>query len=295
MCDSLRVAPLIVLGCGYVGSRLARAARAEGEQVRVCARSTGRLAPLAALGAEVKYLDAAMPKQLGPVMASMHGATVVYSIPAASPLPPGLSVRNALQAAYGGGAATFIYFSTSGLYGAGPEDDVWIDEDTPVAHDDPVMKNALADEDELARCTFDRIRLVTLRLAPVYGPGRGVRERLRKGEYRLLDDGSHAISRIHVDDVVGVVTAAAERAPSKSLYLVADDEPTTQRDYATWLCERMQLPLPPSRSMYEPGASRVAHRNRKIRNAKLKRELGIELRYPTFREGEAAIEAELST
>ena len=289
------MAPLIVLGCGYVGSRVARAALADGETVRVCARSTGRLQPLGELGAQVKYVDAAVPKQLGPAFASLPGSTVLYSIPASSPLPPGLSVRNALQAAYGAGAAAFVYLSSSGLYGVGPDDDVWVDEDTPVAHDDPAMKDVLSDEDELEGCRFDRLRLVTLRLAPVYGPGRGVRERLRKGEYRLLDDGSHAISRIHVDDVARVVFAAAARAPAKALYMVADDEPTTQREYASWLCDRMQLPPPPSRAMYEPGAARVAHRNRKIRNAKLKRELELELRYPTFREGEAAIEAELGS
>jgi len=52
--------------------------------------------------------------------------------------------------------------------------------------------------------------------------------------------------------------------------------------------------MPPSRQIVEPGAPRVAHRNRRIRNALIKRELGIELRYPSFRDGEAAIEAELS-
>ena len=120
----------------------------------------------------------------------------------------------------------------------------------------------------------------------------GVRERLRTGDYRLLDDGSHATSRIYIDDLVAIVQAAEERAPHKSKYLVADDEPTTQLAYATWLCERLKLPLPPSRAMLEPGAPRVAHRNRKIRNAKLKRELAIELKYPSYREGEAAIDAQ---
>jgi nucleoside-diphosphate-sugar epimerase len=153
------------------------------------------------------------------------------------------------------------------------------------------MKNVLADEAEIDGCGFDRLRLVTLRLAPVYGPKRGVRERLRKGDYRLLDDGSHATSRIYIDDLVAIVQAVEDRAQTKSKYLVADDEPTTQLAYATWLCERMKLPLPPSRAMFEPGAPRVAHRNRKIRNAKLKRELGIALEFPSFREGEAAIEA----
>ena len=262
--------------------------------MRVCARGTGKLAPLAALGAEVKYLDASVPKQLPLAVASLQGATVVYSIPPVTNLPPGQVLRAALQAAYGAGCACFIYFSSSGLYGAGPDDDVWIDEDTPLAHDDQSMKNVISDEDEISRCSFDRLRLVTLRLAPVYGPGRGVRNRILKGDYKLLDDGQHAISRIYVDDVVRVVAAAEAKAATKSLYLVADDEPTTQRDYATWLCERLGVPLPGSRSMFEPGAPRVAHRNRKIRNAKLKRELELALKYPTFREGEAAIEAELA-
>lgn len=277
-----------------MGSRIARAALAEGRTVRVCGRSTGKLAPLGALGAEVKYLDASVPKQLPLAVASLQGATVVYSIPPVSNLPPGMVVRAALQAAYGAGAACFIYFSSSGLYGASPDDDVWIDEDTPIALDDPNMKNVISDENEIESCNFGRLRQVTLRLAPVYGPGRGVRNRILKGDYKLLDDGEHAISRIYVDDVVRIVAAAEAKAETKSLYLVADDEPTTQRAYATWLCDRLGVPMPGSRALYEPGAPRVAHRNRKIRNAKLKRELGIELAYPTFREGEAAIEAELA-
>jgi nucleoside-diphosphate-sugar epimerase len=181
------------------------------------------------------------------------------------------------------------------LYGAAPDDDAWIDEDTPIVHDDPSMKNVLADENEVTACNFDRLRLVTLRLAPVYGPGRGVRNRILKGDYKLLDEGQHATSRIYIDDLVRVVAAAEAKVASKAMYLVADDEPTTQRDYATWLCERLGVPLPGARAMLEPGAPKVAHRNRKIRNAKLKRELELEMKYPTFREGEAAIEAELAT
>jgi nucleoside-diphosphate-sugar epimerase len=285
--------PLIILGCGYVGTRLARAALAAGRTVRVCGRSTGRLAPLTALGAEVKYVDAGVPKQLGPVMSSLPGATVVYSIPPVTTLPPGHAIRAALQAAYGAGATCFLHFSSAGLYGSEPDDDVWIDEDTPIAPD-AAMMNIQADEREVEICQFARLRTVILRLAPVYGPARGLRERIRKGEYRILDDGQHTTSRIHVDDVVRVVLAAEERAETRSRYLVADDEPTTQGEYASWLSERMGVAMPPSRQMVEPGRPRVAHRNRRIRNARMKRELAIELRYPSFREGEAAIEAELA-
>jgi nucleoside-diphosphate-sugar epimerase len=262
--------------------------------VRVCGRSTGRLTALTEAGAQVKYLDAGVPKQLSPAMSGLPGATVVYSIPPVTMLPPGQAIRAALQAAYGAGAACFIHFSSAGLYGSQPDNEIWIDETTPVAVDDPPMMNVQSDEREVETCQFDRLRTVILRLAPVYGPGRGMRERIRKQEYRILDDGQHATSRIHVDDVVNIVFAAEDHAPSRSCYLVADDEPTTQGQYARWLSERMGLATPLSRQMFEPGAPRVAHRNRRVRNALMKRELGITLRYPSYREGEAAIEDELA-
>jgi len=284
--------PLIILGCGYVGTRLARTALAEGRTVRVAGRSTGRLSALAPFGAQVKYLDVAVPKQIAPTISGLAGATVVYSVPPLAALPPGQGMRAALQAAYGAGAGCFIYFSSAGLYGNEPDDDTWIDEDTPIAIDDPLMNGVQADEREIDQSQFFRLRTVILRLAPIYGPGRGVRQRLRKGDYRILDDGQHVTSRIHVDDIVRVVFAAEERAPARARYLVADDEPTTQGQYAAWLSERMGIAMPPSRQIIEPGKPRVAHRNRRIRNARMKQELGIELRYPSFREGEAAIEAE---
>jgi nucleoside-diphosphate-sugar epimerase len=185
-------------------------------------------------------------------------------------------------------------FSSSGMYGDDPDDDVWIDEDTRPTPD-RAMQNIESDELEMERCSFERMKLVTLRLAPVYGPGRGVRNRIRKGDYRILDDGQHVTSRIHVDDVVRIVAAAEEKAPHKSLFLLADDAPTTQGEYATWLADRMKVPVPPHRQQIEPGKAKVAHRNRRIRNKRVKETLGIELLYPSFREGEAAIEAEEGT
>ena len=283
-------APLVIIGCGFLGERIARAALADGRRVRAIRRSTGRLAALAEAGAEVKFADASVPSQL-PTALAMRGSTMIYSIPPGGTLPPGYGIRSVMQAAYGGGCECFIYFSSSGLYGATPDDDVWIDEDTPVSHDDPPMRSVISDEEEILRSAHEKMRTVILRIAPVYGAGRGVRARLRKGDYKLLDDGQHAISRIHVDDLVQVVFAAEARAARGSRYLVADDEPTTQRAYAEWLTQRMGLPMPPSR----PADRQVAHRNRRIKNARMKAELGVVLRYPTFREGEAAIEAEEAT
>jgi len=238
----------------------------------------------------VKFLDAAVPKNFTSALNGMHGATVVYSIPPVAQLPPGHAIRHALQAAYGVGATAFIHFSSSGMYGDEPDDETWVDEETPQTPDG-AMQNVQSDEQEIERSSFgERMKITVLRLAPVYGPGRGVRNRIRKGEFRILDDGQHATSRIYIEDLVQVVFAAETKAAHKSIYLVADDEPTTQGEYAKWLAERMGVPMPPYRQRLEPGKQRVAHRNRKLRNAKMKRELGIELKYPSYREGEAAIE-----
>ena len=286
--------PLILLGCGYIGQNLARAALAEGRPVRCLSRSMGKLAPLAELGAETKYIDVAQPKNLPVVLSGMHGATVVYSIPPGGQMSPGTAMRHSLQAAYGAGANCFIYFSSSGLYGSAPDDETWVDEDTSFAHDDPAMKNIQTDEEVIEQSSFDRMRRVILRLAPVYGPGKGVRERISAGKYKLLDEGEHVTSRIYIDDLVRIVFACEDRAENKAKFLVADDEPTTQLTYASFLCDRLGVPLPPMRSQFEPGAQRIAHRNRKIKNTQLKTALGIELLYPSFREGEAQIEKVLS-
>jgi uncharacterized cupin superfamily protein len=116
---------------------------------------------------------------------------------------------------------------------------------------------------------------------------------LGRGDYKLIDGGKHWISRVHVDDVVRVIFAAEERAPQGAVYLVADDKPTTQLEHVSWICKRLGLPLPASVALYAPGMRRQEHRGRRIRNARVKAELGVELSYPTFVEGELALEAEL--
>jgi nucleoside-diphosphate-sugar epimerase len=287
------VSALVILGCGYVGTRIAKAALAEGRTVRVCSRSTGRLQPLGELGAQVKFVDASVPKSFTAALSGMAGATVVYSIPPVTTLPPRHAMRAALQAAYGAGVGCFVYFSSCGLYGDAPDDDTWIDEDTPTTPD-AAMQNVVSDELEIQSSSFDKLRTVILRMAPVYGPGRGVRERLKKGTYSILEDGQHVTSRIYVDDVARIIAAAEQHAPNKAVYLVGDDQPVTQGEYAKWLSERLGLGMPPSRQIVEQGKPRVAHRNRRIRNTRLKQELQLELKCPTFREGEAAIEAELA-
>jgi nucleoside-diphosphate-sugar epimerase len=281
---------LVILGCGFIGARLARAALAAGRPVRVSGRSLAKLAPLGDLGAELVEVDAAKPYAFAKALTGTRGATVVYAVPQVQGLPAGAAVTRAAQAAREAGADCFIHLGSSALYGKRPEDDRVIDESSDVTIDD--LSAFHHDEAAVIAAASAGLRTVILRLAAVYGVGRGVRNRLRLGNYQMIDDGAHWISRIHVDDLVQIILAAEARATAGAIYMVADDRPTSQLEYTTWLCERLGVPMPPSVPLFGSDGRAQVMRARNLSNAKLKRELGITLLYPSYLEGEAQIEAE---
>ncbi len=280
-----------ILGCGYVGTRLARALLAEGVRVRVAARSASRLEPLAELGAHVHALDASKSRAFGPALYGLSSPVVVYSIPPLANLPSGEPLRRATEAAAAVGASRFIYLSSTAGYGETPDGEL-VDEETPLALSDSEAAVRIGDESAVDTARLSGLHTIILRLAAIYGPGRGVRERLRAGTYKLLDDGSHYFSRVHVDDIVGILRVAAERAPGGAVYCVGDDRPTTQKEYSDWLVRRLGVAPPMSVPTLAPGAPRRAVRNRRIANVRLKRELDYTFRFPSYVEGEVAIERE---
>src|SRR4051812_25163356 len=101
-----------------------------------------------------------------------------------------------------------------------------------------------ADEMAIQSLAASGLRTIVLRLAAIYGPGRGVREKLRRGDYRTAGEGDMWFSRIHVLDLVTIIRAALDRAPGGSVYCVGDDRPSQQREYAGWLAEHLGLPVP---------------------------------------------------
>jgi nucleoside-diphosphate-sugar epimerase len=280
-----------IFGCGYVGTRLARRLLAEGHVVRAFARRADKLAPLAELGARVHTLEASKSRAFGPALYGSKNPVVVYSIPSLGNMPAGEPVRRAAEAALSVGAQRFIYLSSTAVYGPTSEGEV-VDEQSTVALSDADALPRIADESAVEGAQLSGLPSVVLRLAAIYGPGRGVRERLKAGTYKLVDEGAHMFSRVHVDDVVGIIIAAADRAPNPAVYCVADDRPTTQKEYADWLVARLGVPPPPTVPSLAPGKPRRPVRNRAVANTRLKRELDYVFRYPTYVEGEQAVEAE---
>src|SRR5262249_8506441 len=131
------------------------------------------------------------------------------------------------------------------------------------------------------------------RLPAIYGPGRNVLDQLRAGTARCVDKPGQVFSRIHVEDLARTVLASMERpvAHPGAIYNVADDAPAAQPEVVAYAARLLGLPPPPVVPWDEAaaGMSELARsfyaENRRVRNDRIKSQLGVRLVYPSYREG----------
>ncbi|HVK82492.1 MAG TPA: NAD-dependent epimerase/dehydratase family protein [Kofleriaceae bacterium] len=268
-------APWVLVGGGYTGGRVARALVHRGEAVTVTRRTAEAAQALAAelgvRGVPADLSDAATLDGLVPA-----GAIVVVLAP---PGPePADEMRRLLDAA--GGARRVVYVSSTGVYGAGGG--AWVDETWPLAPLSASGRARVAAEHALSASPVSH---VALRVAGIYGPGRGLADRLRAGTYRVVGDGRAHVSRIHVDDLVTAILAAGTSSVTGAIN-VADDDPAPIGEVADALAGKLGLPPPPRVPASEVGAEVAAMltADRRIANRRMKSELGVTLRYPSWRD-----------
>lgn len=181
--------------------------------------------------------------------------------------------------------AKFVYTSSTGVYGQ--NDGSLVDETAPT---EPLNETSrvLAETERvyLAAARERHFPAVVLRVAGIYGPGRGWwLKQFLASEARLEGEGRRTLNMIHRDDVAGCIIAALERGRPGEIYNAVDDEPVAQRDFLAWLAAKLNRPLPPSTPEEAVAARKRGVTNKRITNRKLKAELGYAFRYPTFREG----------
>ena len=131
------------------------------------------------------------------------------------------------------------------------------------------------------------------RLPGIYGPGRSIFDRIRAGRARHVHKPGHMFSRIHVDDIVQTLWQSMQSPNPPAIYNVADDEPTESSQLLLAATELMGLtppaPMPYDPSTMSPMAASFWRESRRVVNQKIKTELGVRLRYPSYREGLRAI------
>ena len=252
---------LFIFGLGYSAKRIRAATEALGWRVT----STGAEAELdfadedrvrAALGAASHVLSAVPPAETADPVLARYGDAL--------------------------GHGWLGYLSSTGVYG--DTGGAWVDETAPAGAGRRTAR------DEADRAWLERGARV-FRLPGIYGPGRSVFERLAEGRAHRIDLPGQVFSRIHVDDIAGGVIAALEAPPGA--YNLADDLPASQNAVIEEACRLLGVAPPPLQSLDAAGLSPQARafyaESRRVANGKARRLLGWAPRYPTFREGLAAI------
>jgi len=178
------------------------------------------------------------------------------------------------------------YLSTVGVYG--DHDGAWVDEDTQVRPVSQRSRQRVAAEEAWLSLARDHDLAVQIfRLSGIYGPGRNAFVNFEKGRARRLVKPGQVFNRIHVADIAGVLAAAIDRPAATRIFNVTDDEPAPPQDVVAHAADLLRVPPPPEQDFETADLSPMARsfygENKRVSNARVKRELGYDFRYPNYR------------
>jgi len=194
------------------------------------------------------------------------------------------------------GSKTWLgYLSTTGVYGdhAGG----WVDETTsltPSTERGRARVKAEAAWQDLAKATGAPLHI--FRLAGIYGPDRGPFAKVRNGTARRIIKQGQVFSRIHVEDIAQVLLASMQTPNAGAIYNLCDDNAAPPEDVIAYAAELLGLPTPPAINFEEADLSPMARsfyaESKRVRNTRIKEELGVTLRYPDYETGLRALLAQ---
>jgi len=282
---------LFCFGLGFSALTLARRLRDEGWSIAGTTRTAEKAARLRADGIEVHAFDRDRP--LDAPAAALAGTThLLSSVPPDDAGDPVLDHHAGDIAAAAGGIAWAGYLSTTGVYG--DRDGGWVDEEAELR---PATRRGRrrveAEEGWCALLRDHGLPVHLFRLAGIYGPGRNGLVTVREGRARRVVKPGQVFSRIHVEDIATVLRASIDRPNPGRAYNLCDDEAAPPQDVIAHACALLGVEPPPEqpfdRETMSPMARSFYAENKRVRNDRIKDELGVRLSYPTYREGLAAL------
>jgi nucleoside-diphosphate-sugar epimerase len=184
------------------------------------------------------------------------------------------------------------YLSTTGVYG--DHGGAWVDESAPLTPN--TERGHRRQSAEAAWTAVPGLPLHIFRLAGIYGPGRNALESLKDGTAKRVIREGQVFSRIHVEDIAGILEASMSRPNPGRAYNVADNESCPPQDVITYGAELLGIPPPPEipfeKAELSPMARSFFMDSKRVSNARVKDELGYEFRFPDYRAGLRALLSE---
>jgi len=276
---------LLSIGHGYSAQALARVLLPQGWHIIATTRSPEKAAALRAQGVEAIL----WPGGDLPLDRATHLLTSVAPDATGDPV---LRAHGAQIAAAAPHLQWVGYLSTVGVYG--DHQGGWVDEDTALT---PATARGQARvAAEAAWQAVPGLAPHIFRLAGIYGPGRGPFEKVRDGSARRIIKPGQVFSRIHVDDIAQVLAASIARPDPGRVYNVCDDDPAPPQDVLSHAAQLLGLPEPPAvpydGAAMSPMARSFYAESKRVRNDRIKDELGVRLIHPDYRAGLAALLAD---
>jgi len=278
---------MLSFGHGYCAREIAKTLLADGWRVIGTTRSEDKAADLRATGVEPLVWPGT---DLTHVIAQADHILI-----SAGPDGDGDPVFNAWgpQIAARAKALDWVgYLSTTGVYGN--FDGAWVDETTPL--NPTTRRGKLRKAAEENWLSMPDLPVHVFRLAGIYGPDRGPFSKVRNGTARRVIKENQVFSRTHVQDIAQVVLASIARPNPGAAYNVCDDDPAPPQDVIAHAAELLGMPVPPAIAFedadFTPMARSFYAENKKVRNDRIKDDLGVTLKYPSYREGLAALLAD---
>jgi nucleoside-diphosphate-sugar epimerase len=275
---------VLLAGCGWLGTALARAMVARGDRVTGIRRDPARAAALAGLGVTPLVVDLAAPgaaDRLPAVDVVVACQSSAADTPEAYRAAYVVATGALLEAARRGGARSLVYTGSTGVFGQ--RDGAEVDEATPPAPASPTAQ-VLVEAERLvlgAPATLG-VPAQLLRLSGLYGPGRsGTIDRVRRGALALGRGDDAFMNFCHLDDAVAFVLAALERGQAGATWHGSDAAPPRRREVVEWMAAKLGVEPP----RLPEGAASPPGPNRRIRSERTREALRVTLRYPSFREG----------
>lgn len=275
-----------IIGCGFVGKLLAQQLLHKNISVAGYVSSDNSLAECHSKKIPCQLINLDTPR----MDLDLSGQRVIYLAPPPHSGRIDTRMRHFLAAIDKHVPEKFILISTTGVYGNC--DGAWIDETWPLNPTaDRAHRRADAEQQVQQFCQQHSIPLVILRVAGIYGPGKIPVERIKSGEPIVNQQDSPFTNRIHVADLVTVCERALLSQTITGIYNVTDGHPGTMYEYFTGVAARLKLPAPPAISLQQAkqqlsaGMLSYMAESRRIDNAKLLKDFGIELQFPDLERG----------
>jgi nucleoside-diphosphate-sugar epimerase len=210
---------------------------------------------------------------------------IISSIPPDADGDPVLRKFEPQLAARAGSLAWVAYLSTTGVYG--DHGGGWVDETTSLTPNTERGRRRAAAE--AAWQGVSGLPLHIFRLAGIYGPGRNALESLREGTARRVIREGQVFSRIHVDDIAGILEASIAKPNPGQVYNVADDEACPPQDVIAFAASLLNMEPPPEIAFENATLSPMARSffmdSKRVSNARVKSELGYAFQFPNYRVG----------